>query len=95
MSPGAVPAAEKLGDEIGVEAAMAIGQDKCTLPFAPLAARIPRYPSSLGRDDQYTAPLATKKSESEPSGIPLNGSHHWDNWLEREARRKGPELAAS
>lgn len=95
MSPGVVPAAEKLGDEIEGEAAMAIGQGKCTLPFAPPAARIPRCPSSPERDDQYTAALATRKSKSEPSGIPLNGFHHWDKRQEREARHRGLERATS
>ena len=89
MSPGVVPAAEKPGDEIGGEVAMAIGQGKCTLPFAPPAAKIPRCPLSLERDDQCTAALATRKSESEPSGILLNGFHHWDKQHEREARHRG------
>ena len=43
--------------------AMATGlSDKCSLLYAPSVAKIPKYPSSLAKVDQYIVVIATVKS---------------------------------
>jgi hypothetical protein len=41
---------------------------RCMLLYAPLAARIPRFPSSPERGDRCTAPTATQKRGGRDTG---------------------------
>jgi hypothetical protein len=41
---------------------------KCILLFVPLAAKVPRYPSSPERGDRCTAPTATQKRGGRDKG---------------------------
>jgi len=74
MSPGVVPTAGQSKNKsavagmAAVEAEATDSRGKCTLQYAPLAARPPRSPSSPDRGDRCTALTATQKRSGRDKG---------------------------
>ena len=74
MSPGVVPTAGKPEKDsevtgmVAVEAEAIDSRGKCTLQYAPLAARTPRSPSSSDRGARCTALTATQKRSGRDKG---------------------------
>jgi len=71
MSPSAVPRAARQGNQSAMEvAAIATGPDaRCSLQYAPSAAKIPKYPLNLAVVDRCIAVIATVKSDRVDSSI--------------------------